>query len=453
MWNDAILAPVRPGLNGAGRVRHGAERVAKFRISEHLPQQLNWLLFFTRYFLRRFLRERGFQVASALAYTTLLSLVPLLTVMFAFPGGMPFLRGVTHTMQDFLFSNFVPEFGDTVRQYVGTFSLKASQVTITGLVSLIVIALMLVSTIDGALNSIWKVRIQRTRVSRFLVYWAMITLGPILVGAGMLGTSYLLSIPAIEGVHSGLDLHKRLLSILPFLCTTGAFTLMYVLVPYCHVSRRHALAGALVAAVSFELAKYGFGVYVKTVPTEAIYGAIAVIPLFLIWIYASWVIILIGAHITYCLAEFRLEAELRGQGEAVWDFEHAYLLVSGLWHAQRHGRPLSLPDLRARAGGLPQNQVNDILESLNRARWVDKTRDGNWMLARDLDETSLYDLHRAIARPLPPARGTSFDDPALAALHGVLKKFELHLHDSLDVPLSTLMRRRREARPETKPDE
>jgi membrane protein len=399
-----------------------------------------WLFYFSRFFIRQFYRQRGLQIASALAYTTLLSLVPLLTVMFAFGGGLPVFANLSDAVQAFIFNNFVPSFGSTVRDYIGGFSANAKKLTVTGLAVLVIIALMLMATIDNALNTIWRVGNRRNPVSRFLLYWAMITLGPVLVGAGLVATSYLLALPSVSGVESSLGLGTRLLSVLPFLTTSAAFSLLYTLVPNCHVMFRHALVGGFAAAVLFELAKTGFGIYVKSTSTEAIYGAIAVIPLFLVWIYLSWVIVLLGAHITFCIAEFRLQDERAGRFEDRWSFEDAFRLVGALWRSQGDGQALSPKKLRRLGLRLSQQHANEILDHLLRAKWVERTADGGWVLSRDLDDVTLFDLHRLIPRRLPLEGAGDGEDPWLRELDRVLRGHKGALEKNLDVPMAELLR-------------
>ena len=399
-----------------------------------------WVFYFSRFFIRQFYNQRGFQIASALAYTTLLSLVPLLTVMFAFGAGLPVFAKLSDAVQAFIFNNFVPSFGSTVQEYLGGFSENARKLTVTGLAALVVIALMLMATIDDALNTIWRVSNRRNPVARFLLYWAMLTLGPVLVGAGLVATSYILSLPSVTGMEGSLGLGRRLLSVLPFLTTTAAFCLLYQFVPNCHVRSRHAFIGGVTAAVLFELAKYGFGIYVKSTSTEAIYGAIAIIPLFLVWIYTSWVIVLLGAHITFCIAEFRLQDERAGRFEDRWSFTDAFKLVCALWEAQRDGQKLSPRSLRRIGSRLSQQHANEILDHLLRASWVERTADGGWMLSRDLDDVTLFDLHRVIPRRLPLEGTDGGDDPWLRELDRVLRGHRGALEKNLDVPMAELMR-------------
>ena len=401
--------------------------------------QCEWQFYFTRYFFRQFFQQRGMQIAAFLAYTTLLSLVPLLTVMITFLGGLPMFDRVNDAIQTFIFSNFVPNFGDTIRDYLGTFSNKASQLTITGMAVLFIFALMLMNTIDGALNSIWHVHNRRNLVSRFLIYWAVITLGPLLLGVGLLSTSYLLSLPMISGVGSSYGLKAHLLSWLPFLTTSIAFTLLYILIPNCFVLRRHALVGGVSAAVLFELAKYGFGVYVSQVPTHEIYGALAVIPIFLIWIYLSWVIVLLGAHITFCLSAFRLGVEKAGRKQADWDFIEVFRIIALLWRMQKEGRSLGFNVIRKHGIHIPQYHFNEIMEVLQRAHWVENSSQGAWLLSRDMDDVTILDLRRVIPRPLPLTIPDKPIIPELQGLYMVLREYLVRADRSLAVPLSGVL--------------
>lgn len=268
--------------------------------------------YFTRFAARRFYRQRGFQIAAALAYTTLLSVVPLATVTFGVIGRLPDFSGLQATVQGFITRNFMPAFGDAVWTHLNVFSDRASDLTLPGIVVLVLIALLLMATIENAFNIIWHIRNHRPALARFFVYWTILTLGPLLAGTGVLAASYLFSLELFNQLGGVYGLQERLISWLPFITTVFAFALIYLLVPNCPVRRRHAFTGAMLAALLFECAKAGFRVYLKTVPTyQVIYGAIAVVPVFLIWVYISWVIVILGAHFTFCLSAFNMKAECR----------------------------------------------------------------------------------------------------------------------------------------------
>lgn len=402
------------------------------RVTGGVRDAARWLSYFLAFVARRLRDQQGLQIAASLAYTTLLSLVPLVTIMFSLPDVFPGSAALGEMIQEFVFNNMVPEVGATVRGHLREFSANASQLTLTGLTLLIIIALMLMQTIDNALNRIWHVQRQRGPAARFLIYWAMITLGPLLVGAGLLSTTYLLSLPVLTHVDSALLLQKRLLSLLPFLTTTTAFTLLYVLVPHCHVRLRHGIAGGLVAAVLFELAKIGFGYYVRSAGTEEIYGALAVLPLFLVWIYTSWVIVLFGAHVTCCLAEFEGGLPRRARdGQEHWSFEDVFAVVQALWLAQQSGAALRPKDLPLHGVRLSHRAVQEILACLLEGHWVEETVVGAFVLSRDPASVTLLDLHRLVPRRLPVV-GENAAGPLGQVLAGCREDLEKRLDISLE---------------------
>ena len=409
------------------------------RYLKRVSYVFEWGFYFTRFFFRQFYQQRGLQIASSLAYATLLALVPLITVMFGFLGGLPVFDNVGNTIQTYIFNNFVPAFGETVLSYLTSFSRNASQMTITGLMMIFIIALMLMATIDNAFNSIWHIRNRRNPVARFLVYWAILTMGPILIGVGIFSTSYLLSLPLISGVDYGIGLEERLLSWVPFITTTLAFTILYILTPNCLVLRKHALVGGITAAILFELAKYGFGVYVKAMPGfQTIYGALAVIPIFLVWIYTSWVVLILGAHITFCLSAFRLQSEKLGRKDHDWSFEEVYQVIYMLWLAQKQGRTLSSYDIGKGRLRTPQHQINEIMGCLQAVNWVQNTGSGSWMLSRDMDEVTVLDLIKIIPRPLPMEK-TDTHPEASGNLDDLLGIYQDTLGANLGFPVSKLL--------------
>ncbi len=400
-----------------------------------------WLFYFLRYAIRQFYQQRGLQIASSLAYTTLLSLVPLVTVAFVLMENLPMFQGVGHTLQAFVFENFIPSFGNTIWAYLNEFSKKAAQLTIAGITLLILIAMLLMATIDGALNTIWHVRGRRSLLARFPVYWAVITLGPLLVGVGMVATSYLLSTSLLTEVEAsyGLDLKRTLLSWLPFLTTSSAFSLIYILTPNCFVSRAHAVIGGVFAAIAFELAKYGFGIYVKNMTAyETLYGAVAVIPVFLIWLYVSWVVVILGAHVSFCLSAFRFEREQAGIRDPDWSFTDAWRLLAALRLRQKAGDSLQVSGLRRYAIDIPQHHVSEIMGLLEGAHWVQKDSGNGWLLSRNLAEVSLLDLSALIPKRLPFGMAAGEDEWS-RQLDSLLAAHQGSLQEALAEPIEELL--------------
>lgn len=411
------------------------------RMAAVLKHVVLWVFCFSRFVYHQFIHRRGLQTAASLAYTTLLSIVPLVGVMFSFFGNLPVFKDISEIIQEFVFGNFVPAFGQTVQEYLINFSVKASQLTATGIIVLVVIALLMMSTIESAFNHIWNVLTRRRALSRFLTYWAILTVGPILVGIGLYSTSYLLALPVVSSVDSSLMIKARVLTLMPFITTGVAFGLMYILIPNCYVNRRNAVIGGLVAALLFEMAKTAFGLYVKAVPTyETIYGAIAVIPMFLIWIYLSWLIVLLGAQITYCLSVFRLEDAEGEPDRHEWGFMDACKIIAVLWQAQKAGRQLSSIRIKRSGVRVPHVMINQILELLQSAGWALRTEAGDWMLARDINELTLYDLFRLLPCKFPEKIPDTAGDPLSRSLRQVVLSHNENMERLLGMPLGEIFR-------------
>jgi len=423
-------------MNNADFNNH--DHMTKSNLINKASEAIVWLYIFIRQMYRQFVQGRGMQTASSLAYTTLLSIVPLIAVMFSFFGNFPVFKDISEIIQEFVFSNFVPGFGQTVRDYLINFSIKASQLTVTGIIILVVIALMLMATIDTALNNIWHIRSKRKPVARFLIYWTILTLGPILLGVGLYSTSYLLSLSVFDTFDESLRLKGRLLTLMPFFTTSIAFTLLYILVPHCFVSRRHAIIGGITAALLFELAKNLFGLYVKAIPTyQMIYGALAVIPMFFIWVYFSWVIVLLGAQIAYSLSVFRFDADRMRQVKTEWDFFDAYYIIAELWHAQNKGNYLSAIQIRQSGAKISQFLIDDILELLQKSNWVYRNSSGQWFLTRDMSDVTLLDFYQLLACKLPEKiQGTR--DKWQLPLDNILKQQARSREENMAISLGAL---------------
>jgi membrane protein len=359
---------------------------------------------------------------AALTYTTLLSLVPLMTVMLALFSVFPASDRISQQVEDFLFQNFVPAAGEAVQEYLRNFSQKAGKLTGVGFAFLIIVALMLMSNIDKAFNSIWHVRRKRSPVAKFTVYWAILSLGPILIAFSVGVTSYLVSIPLFSDGETVMLLRTRLLGLMPVMISALAFTLLYALVPNRSVPLRHALAGGVLAALLFELAKRGFALYVTAFPTyETIYGALAAVPIFLIWLYLSWLVTLLGAEFTYCLGIYREdwhEAESEG-GEA---FLLALRLLKLLRRAQQRGDSVALRELAAQLPGSNDETIEQALHKLRDAHLVMRSEDRGWLLTRDLGEVTLWELYRSAPYVVPSADALSREPAALRLLMSELEK-------------------------------
>lgn len=260
---------------------------------------------FARLVRQRLAQDRCNSVAQSLAFITLLSVVPLTIVVFALFSVFPIFEKWMAVVQTFIYSQFVPASGEAVQNYLQQFAKKSAQLTAAGLVFLLVTALLLLATIEQAFNNIWRVTKRRKVLQRFLTYWAILTLGPLLIGISLSLSSYVFSLPLFSGSEILHGFRAFAFKGLPFLFETLAFLLLYTVVPNAPVKWRHALLGSLFATVLFEIAKRAFAVFVlHSSSYELIYGAIATLPVFMIWVYVSWFITLLGAVLVASLPEW-----------------------------------------------------------------------------------------------------------------------------------------------------
>ena len=395
--------------------------------------------------MRRLGEDKAMLNASALTYTTLLALVPLMTVSVAVFAAFPVGDRLVEQLQQFVFENFVPAAGEVVQSYLNEFTAKAARLTGPSFAFLIVTSLLMMASIDRAFNDIWRVQRQRRALTKFLVYWAVITVGPLLMGLSVAVTSYVLSLPLLTDAADTFGGVSRLLHWAPLVASTMALTLLYLLVPLRQVPVRHALIGGLTAAVLFEFAKSAFAAYLARFPTyQAIYGALAAIPIFLIWIFLSWLITLFGAELTYCLGACRFRQGQRAR--PVLRLVEAFALIETLWCAQREGRGLDLDRLAGDAG-VAVEAAETLLEEFSRERWVVVTDTGEWMVSRDLGSLRLSDLYNVAAMALP-RRGelTVRDRGASGRLLERLEVADEELAGVMDVPLTDLFAIQHEGR-------
>lgn len=266
-------------------------------------QEHEGLLF---YFIRRVKREQIQVVAGYLSYVCLMSLVPLIVVMFSVMTAFPLFAELQGHIEQFVYQNFVPSAGDVLQQYLTGFVDNASKMSAVAVSFLFVAALLLISSIDNTFNKIWRVTDKRRSITSFAMYWMVLTLGPILVGASIALSSYIVSLVAVDE-YDVLGLFDIFLRLLPLLSSIIAFIILYIAVPNKAVPFKFALSGAVVAGVLFELAKKAFALYVTAFPSyQLIYGALAAIPIIFLWVYVSWLIVLTGALITVSLQEYEI---------------------------------------------------------------------------------------------------------------------------------------------------
>jgi membrane protein len=254
---------------------------------------------FLIYLKQRVSHDRLTVNAGYMAYITLLSLVPLTTVIFSALAQFPAFDGVSATVQKFVIANFVPAAGEVIEDALEAFVANTSQMTTVGAAFLFVTSILLISSIDKNLNYIWRVKNKRRMVYSFSMYWMVLTLGPLLIGASIAVSSYVTSLKILSN-----DTVNLLYGMLPLFFSYLAFFGLYLFVPNVSIKIKYALFGAFVSTSLFEISKGIFAYYITAFPSyHVIYGALAAVPILFVWIYLCWGIVLIGAEITASLGE------------------------------------------------------------------------------------------------------------------------------------------------------
>lgn len=303
--------------------------------------------------IERFTKLSHTTRAAALTYTTLFALVPLMTVIYSVLSLLPSLQQGTGEIEQLLMDNLMPASGDALIGYLHQFSQQAQKLTVVGILLLMVTAFMMLRTVENTFNQIWQLPNGRKGLSSFLLYWAILSLGPLMLSAGFAVSSYIASlglwkedwVPTSGTIALGL--------IIPYIFSFLAFTLIYWAVPNCNVSLKHAAIGGALASFLFELGKEIFSAATTFFPSyQLIYGAFAAVPLFLLWIYVSWAVILFAAEVVYLQGSENLDQSERSEKDS---------LLLGL-------QILSLLHFKQIKGeGLTFNKLQNTLQAYNRS--------------------------------------------------------------------------------------
>ncbi|VVE21713.1 ribonuclease BN [Pandoraea iniqua] len=323
-----------------------------------------------KYALARAQDDRIPQVAGSLTFTSILSIVPLFAVTFALFTAFPIFKSFRDSLQGFLIEHLMPESVNAqIFGYLNQFASKATSLTAFGLIGLLVTAVLTLMTVESAFNVIWRVPRPRPLAQRLLIYWSLLTLGPLLFGVSLSISSYIFT-QSMSLVTTLPPAVASLLSLIPPALTAVAFMLMYLYMPNCKVDWRDALAGGVVAAVALDLTKRGFGLYIRQFPTyTAVYGAFAAVPIFLLWIYLSWLVALLGATIASVLPALRLGhfQYPRFPGSDLLDGLTLIHLLNEDRESGKNGR--TTVEL-ARAMRTSLDHANELLLRLERMGWV-----------------------------------------------------------------------------------
>jgi len=356
---------------------------------------------FARFVLHRFESDRLFQAASSLAYTTAFALVPLAVVVFGVLSAFPVFERWSGELSDFVFSHFVPSAARATEGWLRQFSASAGQLTAAGFIALVVSLLITLESVEQMFNRIWRVTATRPRFTRFLVYWTVLTLGAMLAAASLAVSARVLASP-LFGTPHGRWIANLALWVSPLFVELTTITLMYRVVPHHTVKWRHAIPGALLAVSVLALARWAMGWYLGSFQSyQKLYGAVAFVPILLLWIYIGWLAVVVGASLASALADFHYQprrlrlpkgAELYGLLRMIGRFQQA---------RRNHGQGLSenqLQKLEPMLGTVLLQRLFEQMEAINLLRC---DAGGQWFLTRDLDTVNLRELYESAQLRIP----------------------------------------------------
>jgi membrane protein len=365
---------------------------------------------FLRSVVRRFREDRCAQVAGSLTFTTLLALVPLVTVALTVVTAFPVFASLSEALREFILANFVPDAASRViTVYLPQFSDNAARLTGFGVALLAVTAILLALTIDRAFNTIWRVKRPRPLAARVLIYWAVLTVGPLLIGGGLAFSSWLLKLLVSLGLGRELwEYSAMVLGFVPLALTSLAFALLYRAVPNRQVLPSDAAVGGIFAGLAFEGTKLGFAEFIAHFSNhQQVYGTFAAVPIFLLWIYISWLVVLSGAIVTAALPNWRARGFSLGRDPAS-QFVGAVKLLKLLAAAHQKGDLLTLDEL-SRSLGFSWEATEPLLDRLEAAGWVSKVAGSGWVLRRDSERITLSEVFRSFVFDPEVVRGDEGD--------------------------------------------
>ncbi|WP_133501182.1 YihY family inner membrane protein [Cognatilysobacter terrigena] len=404
-------------------------------VSPRLRDRARALAFF-RFLGRRFLDDELFQAAGALSFTTLFALVPLSMVVFGALSAFESLRPLSRQLADYVFSNYVPGVARSAQNYLLQIAASnTGKLTSTGVVALVISVLVTLTSVETTFNNIWRVKAARPKFGRFLVYWTVLTLGAVFAAASLAISARFFAM-AMFATRAGHVLESFMLSLTPLLIEVAAFATMYRVVPHRTVKWRHALSGAALATLGFELAKWGMGAYLTSFNSYAkIYQQLAIIPIFLLWVYVGWVAILLGASFAASVSAFRYQPASQRLPPG-YEIYGLLRMLARFDEARHTGKGLHADAIQRMEPMLTDAMIQQFIAQLSSIHVLQRAETGEWLLTRDLDTLTLAELYEAchLRIPIAEAHLPCRDDALGAQVTRTI--------DDLRIPLRDLLKRR-----------
>ncbi len=343
---------------------------------------------FLGYVIQSFFRHDCPRSAAHLAFTSLFAVVPMMTVVYSILALIPQLKGMEATMQRFVFEHFVPATGIQLEEYLRGFAQQAANLTSIGVAMLFVTSVLMLRKIETSFNTIWHVSESRKGVNGFLLYWALLTLGPVLMGGAFTVSSYIASLQVIYDMVPLPGTQKIVLGLLPLLMSSVAFSLTYIAIPNTRVPFRHGIVGGVTAAILFDLARQGLTLFITLFPTyHLVYGAFAAVPIFLVWVLVSWFILLFGAEIVQALTHYKNRRE-----QSKSSLGNLLAILCQLYRLQCRGAVEDEVKLLERMPWISHEDWENYSDLLERTHLVHRNGEGQITLTRDLHKYTLAQL-------------------------------------------------------------
>ncbi|WMG18883.1 YihY family inner membrane protein [Acinetobacter johnsonii] len=393
---------------------------------------------FVLFVVRRFEADRCREQAGSLTYTTLFAVVPMLTVFLVIISSIKALEPARQQLQQLIYSNFLPKTTIAFDKALNAFTDKSSNLTIIGILFLFVTTVMMLTSIEKVFNRIWRVRETRGGIIGFMRYWTIISLGPILLGSAFVISSTMASLNVLSNNFAGYELNGAfVLWLISFSLTVLGFFILNWTIPNRSVPIKSALIAGLFSAVVFELLKNLFGFIMSNFTSyEVVYGAFAAIPIFLLWIFLSWNIVLIGVEISYALTAFTAHKEQK---------RHPVIMLLDLmelfYKKQQHGLSVSDDEALDVLGRDEIGRWPSYVLMLEQQNLVKRTDDNQYVLVRNLSQVDFWSFYSQLPYPLPKRRDLSnvhHDDLWIKKIGPALVESDDYLAAKLAIPLSTI---------------
>ncbi len=393
-------------------------------VESHLSKTWKVIVGFSRFVYNtsvKFVDDYSLHKASALAYTTLLSLVPMVAVSFAVFTAFKTFESFKDKIQQAIFSNLIPTHAEVVWKYISQFSENIGTLSVVGLATLVVTATSALRTLENCMNDIWKVRKNRTFISRIVIYWSVITLTPILIAVSFYMSSSIKSLPVLSGILKTPFVSRIFDTILPFFFSWIGFFLIYELMPYTRVELKSAMIGGAVGSVLWEASKHGFSYYVSSMASYSkVYGSLSVLPVFLMWLYITWLIILFGGEVSYFIqnplkhfiSSGRMETEKKMREEAARGYTGLKVMLE-IARAFKNGEVgVNIKKLEKATKGV-EEEIRWAINRFKAKGLVSETEDGRYIPAKPLEDVKFDDVLQGAGMTIPkPLRAdqTSFGE-------------------------------------------